>query len=329
MKNKFISRILIVFIFGIHQLSAQTLVGKINAQSNGVTILYNGTSEQSFPNSTAFTNQEIYNLTINNSVGVKASGGFPLNLKGTLSLSSGNFVTAGGLSLYGNINYTSGGIIAGNDTIKFAGSATQNIPSKTFISNTVARIEIDNSYGITSNDDIAITNSLKLCKLNNGSSALSAQGKTITITSCRLAVSKFDILPVIGQTYNIVTCGSLIGKFSTVSLPVGITGNVSYTKTSAMLTISATTNVDQSIELSQEFTVYPNPVINDVTIIHERASVGAMIWVYDALGRKSVTMNVVEEATKSNISVQKLLAGAYFLVFINAGNIQTNRFIKQ
>jgi hypothetical protein len=315
MANKYIALAWIVWVSGTVIAGAQTTAGKIDARAAGAGLVYSGTTAQDFPNATAFTNQEINNLTIDNSAGLTAAGASYLNLKGTLSLLNGNYITANSLYLYGNISaaagklqsgsnivgmfgtaaqtlslgifpnnrvgnfyikntngvtltswggvtgtlslqagtlttggtflitgsisYTGGGINARNDTMKFAGSTAQSIPNNTFISNTLARLALDNSSGISTTGDLAVTNCFTAGKLKTAVTTLSAPAKVVTITGSKLVVSSFDTPPVTGDVYTLVSAGTLTGTFTSVTLPAGISGTVSYTATQAKLTITS------------------------------------------------------------------------------------------
>lgn len=75
----------------------------INAENMSSTLVLNGNSAQSISGN-KFSNNNIANLTINNSNGVSISSG--INLLGVLTLSSGTLTTNDYLTLKSNINYT-------------------------------------------------------------------------------------------------------------------------------------------------------------------------------------------------------------------------------
>ncbi len=91
------------------------------------------------------------------------------------------------LTINGNLNFTNNAQIDATTTssvVVFAGTSAQNIPSGSFVSNTLDGLTINNSSGLTQNGDLTVNQNLNL---TNGSFSVGANTLTlnggITVTS--------------------------------------------------------------------------------------------------------------------------------------------------
>ena len=132
----------------------QISIGKIDGSTNNSTIEFAGGVAQSIPSGT-FLNNQVYNLTINNAANVTLNG--TLNLLKTLTASSGK------LDAFTN-----------SPTFIYGGSSAQTIGSE-FLSDKAYNLTIDNTAGVSVNNDYNVTNSLTI---NNG--------KQLTIPTAKL-----------------------------------------------------------------------------------------------------------------------------------------------
>lgn len=212
---------------------------------------FNGTGAQVIPDgifstSAGIVNNQITKLIVNNNSGVTASG--PLYTP-YIQLASGTFALEGTLTMGGGYgtNYTltvgNGYVDAGNDTVVFkpvaAGNA-QSIPAGFFENNSIANLHISNTSGVTYGADLGISNSLAIDNLGN-TVPLSVNGACSI--SGKLVIGSFATPPAaLPATYTVLSAsGSLSGTFSSVSLPSGYNGTVSYNTNSVTLTITAPT----------------------------------------------------------------------------------------
>ena len=114
--------------------------GQIDASTSSSTVILGSASSQSIP-SGAFYNNEVYNLTINNSNNVQLSG--TLRLLNTISSSSGRLDAT-----------------TNSSTFVYAGTSAQTIESNIFLNEKFYNLTIDNSIGVTLNADFTIDNNL-------------------------------------------------------------------------------------------------------------------------------------------------------------------------
>lgn len=114
--------------------------GQIDATTSSSTIILGSTLSQSIP-SGAFYNNEVYNITINNSNNVQLSG--TLRLLNTISSSSGKLDAT-----------------TNSSTFVYAGTSTQIIESNIFLNEEFYNLTIDNSTGVALNADFTIDNNL-------------------------------------------------------------------------------------------------------------------------------------------------------------------------
>lgn len=74
--------------------------------------------------------------------------------------------------------------------------------------------------------------------------------------------------------------------------------------------------------------VFPNPVVNNLTISHAQAEEGALIQILALNGKTVAQYSVAKDAVQTSVSASQLLAGQYFVNFINKGKSVTISFFK-
>jgi len=119
----------------------------MNLSGSGSSLELAGTVTQNLP-SNIFTNNEVYNLIINNSQNVTFSG--------TIKLLNNLTVLAGKLDGVTN-----------TPTFSYGGTSAQTIASGLFLNNTLSNLKIENTAGVTLTTDFTINTKLTI---NNGSS---------------------------------------------------------------------------------------------------------------------------------------------------------------
>jgi len=75
--------------------------------------------------------------------------------------------------------------------------------------------------------------------------------------------------------------------------------------------------------------IYPNPAINNITVTHPLATKKTIIRIINLSGITCASWDVAENTMQSNINIQQLQRGKYFLVLENEGNKSTIQFDKQ
>ena len=83
------------------------------------------------------------------------------------------------------------------------------------------------------------------------------------------------------------------------------------------------TMIDNSIQ-GKPFTIYPNPVHEQLNIMSGEDLTGGLIRIYDVMGKQVVTAR----AASTHINVSSLARGVYTLVFTKNGKTITKQFIK-
>jgi len=174
-----------------------TSTGTIDATASGSTVVYSGSTAQSFT-SGLFKNNTVYNLRINNANGLTQNG--TLTVTNDLTLTSGVYtIGANTLNVNGGITYTSGSLTGGSSSnLTFGGSgASTNLAAITLNSLTLNR-----SNGINISGDVTINNTLTLTDglLNTGSNVLTfsatATNPVETCTSRIVGTSRIMNVPV-------------------------------------------------------------------------------------------------------------------------------------
>jgi hypothetical protein len=90
-------------------------------------------------------------------------------------------------------------------------------------------------------------------------------------------------------------------------------------------TVSDVLKVEGVIKIN----VYPNPVGDQLLVQHPSAEAGAAIQVIGIDGRRLLNQPVAAGAVQTSVSVSKLIAGNYFVVYSVNGQRQSKSFIKK
>jgi hypothetical protein len=80
---------------------------------------------------------------------------------------------------------------------------------------------------------------------------------------------------------------------------------------------------------SLQTTVFPNPVISNITINHAKAFTGAVLRVFTVDGKLVRTTPVQIGAVQTTLSASQLLKGNYLLIYENNGEKSSVQFAKQ
>jgi hypothetical protein len=75
--------------------------------------------------------------------------------------------------------------------------------------------------------------------------------------------------------------------------------------------------------------LFPNPVVNSLTVSHDKANAGAVIRILSLEGRQVKMLAVQPGAIQTAIQVNDLAKGNYLLVFESNGEKSTSKFSKQ
>jgi len=132
---------------------------QVDASATGSTLVFNGTTAQSIPSGSLYTNK-VYNLNLNNANHV--------TLYGTLVLLN-NFT-----STVGKLNAASTGA-----TFTYGGTAAQTIESNTFLNEKVYNLTINNPAGVTLNTTFTADNDMTI---QTGSLFTIPETKGLTVT---------------------------------------------------------------------------------------------------------------------------------------------------
>jgi hypothetical protein len=224
--------------------------GKIDASAAGSTVLYAGTSSQSF-SSGLFKNNSVCNLAINNSNGLSQNG--DLTIANLFTLTSGSFsIGANTLSINGDIYYSSGSLTGGvSSNISFGGSgASTNLGAVTLNNLTMNR-----ASGIALSGDVTV-NSVTLI-----SGLLNTNSYSVTFTSALANPVEISASRIVG-TARILNVPVGMGEFDFLGYKIysGVDdiGNVTLvrkTGTAGIITIS----INSSIACNWDVTVDNQP----------------------------------------------------------------------
>ncbi len=259
-------------------LFGQSLGSFVNGSSGTLTINNVTTNAAIYKSSSPSVFSNLGNLQIGNSAavnqGIEGASGTSVSNEGTVTF--GN-VTNGGVGSDFTLNNLSGGIIqtAASGKLKILGTldnksgailtnnATGTITVNGTLTNsgsvkgtgTIANSAIwTNGTGSTlapgqSPGTLTVTGSLNLgsatypCEINGttaGSFDVLAISGAATLTNASLQVV-WEFTPAIGNTFTILTCGSRVGQFATVSIPAvtGLSFVVAYNATNVVITANA------------------------------------------------------------------------------------------
>lgn len=92
-------------------------------------------------------------------------------------------------------------------------------------------------------------------------------------------------------------------------------------------TYSGVVRIDGKLPAS--LSVFPNPVLNTLTLSHPKAETGAVIKIVSMSGLVAVTHNVEKDNIQTSIDVSKLAKGNYIVIFKSSQQQQTININKQ
>lgn len=221
-----------------HLLTCSPASGSLSAS----TLIFAGTAPQKLPSGAYIQGSNIYNLTINNSQGVSTSSSSLLNIKGVLNLQSGQFnSTLGSIYLYGSITGT--GTINSTQTFSMSGTAAQTLQAVNFLNQTLGKLTINNTLGVTTTGNFTISSYFNLIAgtltlggaLNIGASGanllytaggISAGGNTVTFSS----TTAQQAVPAAGFfTLNGINNLAITNTYGGVTYPTSLTIGTSLT----------------------------------------------------------------------------------------------------
>jgi hypothetical protein len=79
---------------------------------------------------------------------------------------------------------------------------------------------------------------------------------------------------------------------------------------------------------NQSLTVFPNPVVNTIGLVHAAAAQGAHVKITNAAGNLVLQTYIVPNAVQTSLDVSKLTAGQYFVTYTNQQSVTTKSFVK-
>jgi len=86
--------------------------------------------------------------------------------------------------------------------------------------------------------------------------------------------------------------------------------------------------INGSANLSADMKVFPNPVVDHITISHSKSFEGATIRIVSVTGAIMAQYAVAKNATQTSLNTSSLRAGQYFIKFTNQGKVITTSFVK-
>jgi hypothetical protein len=84
------------------------------------------------------------------------------------------------------------------------------------------------------------------------------------------------------------------------------------------------TLIDNSVQAGKAFTIYPNPVQQQLNIVSGESLSGGLIRIFDISGKQVMTAR----AASNHIDVSTLAKGIYTLVFTKNKTKITREFVK-
>ncbi len=78
-----------------------------------------------------------------------------------------------------------------------------------------------------------------------------------------------------------------------------------------------------------QISVFPNPVVNNLVVLHPKAGNSAQLQVMSINGKLVLSERVMIDAIQSSVDVSKLGKGNYIVIFTNGNDKQTLKFMKQ
>ncbi|MCK9399076.1 MAG: T9SS type A sorting domain-containing protein [Bacteroidales bacterium] len=199
--------------------------GQIDAGSSNSTIAFTGSIAQSI-SSGAFTDNSVYNFTLNNSSGVSLNGDLDINW--VLDLSNGALTLGTGtLTIAGNSPArTSGTIDAGNAgaTLAFTNSSAITLPASIF-TGAVNNMTIDGTGGVTASGDFSVNGILYLQSANPSSlkgSLDMGSSSILTMGSSATTIGAGDVTGIVKRTTLVAATSYTFGnQYTTIDFQAG------------------------------------------------------------------------------------------------------------
>jgi hypothetical protein len=266
--------------------------------------------------------------------------GFTTNY-GTIEISSGgNLINYGGVTNatsgiiynFGNIYhpYSNVGMISNSGTISGTGYHTENFSNNGVLSPRSAlnpigvyTIGTASSPSITSDTythynnatlliELESTTSYDKLTINSGTGSIASLSGTLTVNLLN------GFTPTVGDTFTILTVGTVTGVFDTTNLPSGYIWNITYNASNVILEVtSVLSTLDFGIS---QFKLYPNPTRNEFTIELENSITLEKVNIYNNIGQ------LVLSSKESRIKTSSLAKGIY-LVMITTNEGKTTKKI--
>ncbi len=82
-------------------------------------------------------------------------------------------------------------------------------------------------------------------------------------------------------------------------------------------------------KLPVQISVFPNPVVNNLVVLHPKAGNSAQLQVMSINGKLVLSQKITVDAIQSGVDVSKLAKGGYIVIFTNGSDKQTLKFTKQ
>jgi hypothetical protein len=182
----------------------------------------------------------------------------------------------------------------------------------------------------------------------NGTTSISASGQTVSIGGV-LNIQSFSGTPVAGHVYTLIAAGTLSGTFTTLNMPAGITGNISYPGNSVVLTVTGvspsflsqlkkqpgvatdTTVVNDKLPgastsrkdsaVAVVTTVYPNPSVNyvNVSLKNAPAENPVTIRLISQTGRTISTQPM--QANPAYVDMSQCAMGIYYIQLVSRSKV--------
>ncbi len=234
--------------------------------SSAASFVFTGTSAQTAPGSASIKSSTWGNVVVNNIAGVTITQGTDNLLHvSSLSLQSGTFTVnadggkAAGLYIDGPLSGAGGSLAVTctgvNQGVILGGTTAQNIPSGSFLNNSVPALSINNNQGTAYGGALTVMNSTHLMRpaafsvggnytLDSliidtlGSFTPVVVAGTATVAGA-LVIKSFASAPSPGQQFIIIGANGLAGSFTSLVLPGGYNGALSVSGNNLVLTLSS------------------------------------------------------------------------------------------
>jgi hypothetical protein len=153
-----------------------------------------------------------------------------------------------------------------------------------------------------------------------------------------MVIGSFTTPPAPGNAYTIIQAGTVAGNFSSLSLPAGITGSLSYTSTTCVLTLSSVegssilrmaTLTPRMDSAAGSLLLYPNPATTTVTVRYPAAGVGASIRILANTGQVMGAVAVPAGSVRTQLDVGLLAKGLYWIDYYDGIRHRTLGLIRE